>query len=258
VQSARDRRRHPHLMHDPARPPGLAMPRRRLRLARPPAKSGARRGRARGVRRALKRLKPFLAPDLTFLEVGCGDAVLSSALAPHVARSYALDVTDALIDRRAAPENLQILLTSGTEIPLPGGSVDIALSDQLIEHLHPDDARVQLEHVVRVLKPGGTYHCRTPNSVTGPHDISCYFDYAATGFHLREYDSRTIEALFKQAGFRRIRFYAAVPQIAVPLPARLVRAIERALLALPRAPRAAIGRNRIVRALAGLDVIATR
>jgi predicted SAM-dependent methyltransferase len=34
-------------------------------------------------------------------------------------------------------------------------SVDLAYSNQLMEHLHPDDASEQLANVYRALKPGG-------------------------------------------------------------------------------------------------------
>ena len=54
--------------------------------------------------------------------------------------------------------------------------------------MHLADAEAQLREMQRVLSPGGAYWCRTPNRVTGPHDISCFFDQVATGFHLLEYD----------------------------------------------------------------------
>src|SRR6516164_1479529 len=143
----------------------------------------ARRRHIRSLwRRLHRRLK-----NKVFLEIGCGDAVLSASLAAWTSQTYALDVTDKLISRTTLPRNLEVLLTTGADIPLHDGVIDLAFSDQLMEHLHPDDAIAQLEQIFRVLKPGGSYLCVTPNKVTGPHDVSSFFDYEATGLHLCEY-----------------------------------------------------------------------
>ena len=215
--------------------------------------------RARRVHTLLALLIPLLGRDKTFLEVGCGDAVLSAAIAPYAARSYALDVTDALIDRSTMPQNLDCLITSGTEIPLPERSIDVALSDQLMEHLHPDDVTAQLKEIFRVLRFGGTYHCITPNRVTGPHDISRLFGYEASGFHLREYDSSSLLHLFEQAGFRRVRFIVPLGRgFKLPIARPILRALEKALLSLPRGVRGWAARCRVIGIPAGLHVIATK
>ena len=77
---------------------------------------------------------------------------------------------------------------------MPAGSVDLAFSDQLMEHLHPDDAVEQLRNIHRALKPGGVYVCVTPNRLYGPSDISAFFDDEARGFHLKEYSLDEIRA----------------------------------------------------------------
>jgi SAM-dependent methyltransferase len=164
--------------------------------------------RERRIKQLLILLAPLLGPHKTLLEIGCGDAELSSAAAPKVERSYALDVTDALFRGKTLPGNVEFVLTSGTEIALPDESIDVAVSDQLMEHLHPDDAAAQLLEVYRVLKRGGVYVCITPNRLTGPHDISMRFDYEATGLHLQEYDSLSLAGLGTR-GCNRIRGGAA-------------------------------------------------
>ena len=89
----------------------------------------ARVRRVRRVRRLISRRRPFLSRNKTFMEIGCGDAVLSHEIASHVGHCYAVDVTDALIDRLAVPVNLEVVLTEGV-----------------------------------------------PNRVTGPHDVSHFFE----------------------------------------------------------------------------------
>src|SRR6185437_5529779 len=109
---------------------------------------------------------------------------------------------------------------------LESASVDIVYSNQLMEHLHPDDARDQLVEIRRILKPGGKYICITPNCAHGPHDVSKYFDEVATGFHIREYDCASLKALFVESGFRGFRAVVVVKGRQVPIPYAVVRAAE--------------------------------
>ena len=200
-------------------------------------------------------LRGMLARDATYVEIGCGDAALTKALAPYVAEAIGIDVTSVLVESGDTPPGFRFVLTSGVELDLPDATADLVYSNQLMEHLHVDDAREQLREVFRILKPGGSYMCVTPNRLTGPHDISGYFGYTPAGFHLREYDYRSLRNMFREAGFRRVvalltmkgrSFRAAIAAVA---PAEAV--IER----LPQAARARLGRARLVHALAGATVI---
>jgi SAM-dependent methyltransferase len=161
---------------------------------------------ARRVADRMRLLVPLLKPHAVYLEVGCGNAALPFAIASFARKVLGLDVTEALIDFAAAPSNFRFVKTEGVEIPLADSSVDLAHSDQLMEHLHTEDAEPQLREINRILKPGGRYLCATPSRVTGPHDISVFFDEVATGFHMREYDYRSLRDLFLKTGFSRVRF----------------------------------------------------
>ncbi|HEX5453007.1 MAG TPA: methyltransferase domain-containing protein [Stellaceae bacterium] len=217
-----------------------------------------RRDHAANVEARCRRLGKRLQPHYVFLEIGCGDAALSFAVAHSVRTAYGLDVTEALIDFAAAPANFTFRRTTGIDIPLPSEAVDFAYSNQLIEHLHPDDAADRLKEVWRVLKPGGRYMCVTPSRITGPHDISCFFDYQAAGLHLREYDYGSLRMLFRDAGFRKFSCSASARSLEIGLPYPLARLLERGLLALPRPLRASLTRSAPVRALMGLNAVAVK
>jgi SAM-dependent methyltransferase len=206
----------------------------------------------------LQRIAGKLRPGSAFLEIGCGDAALGCAAAGRVREAYGLDVTDALIDFAAAPSNFRFLRTSGVEIPLPAGEIDFAYSNQLMEHLHPDDAADQLAEVYRVLKPGGCYMCITPSRATGPHDVSGYFDYEATCLHLREYDYGALRGLFREAGFQNFSCSASIRRRDIPLPYPAVRAAERGLLLLPRQIRASLTNPGSVQAIFGLNALGVK
>ncbi|WP_312434490.1 class I SAM-dependent methyltransferase [Janthinobacterium sp.] len=174
-----------------------------------------------------------LAPGTRFLEVGCGDAEMSFAVAAKVLHAYGLDVTQELIQYERAPQNFSFLRTQSTDIALADDFIDIAYSNQLIEHLHPDDVADQMKEILRVLKPGGAYSCKTPSKITGPHDVSEYFDYQATGFHLCEYDYYSLRQLFRRCGFRKIHFFINARGLKIPFPYWLARPIEIAMITFP-------------------------
>jgi SAM-dependent methyltransferase len=203
-------------------------------------------------------LAPHLNPRTRYLEIGCGDATLTFALAGKVAAAYGLDVTPELVATAEAPGNFRFVQTAGTDIALPAGSIDLVYSNQLLEHLHPDDAVLQLREVHRVLRPGGCYLCRTPNRVSGPHDISCYFADTAQGLHLREYDAAALRRLFREAGFKAIRFFLVLRGHQIVLPYPLLALAERAMAAAPSPLRRRLARNGLIRRIFGIDMAATK
>jgi SAM-dependent methyltransferase len=207
------------------------------------------------ITKQVRLLKPLMRRGDVYLEIGCGDALLPFALSGFAREVLGLDVTDALVDFAAAPASFRFLKTDGVEIPLAENSVDLAHSDQLMEHLHVEDAEAQLREIHRVLRSGGHYVCKTPSRVTGPHDISVFFDELATGMHMREYDYGSLRALMLQAGFRSVEFPLVVAgyQLATP-PYRLLRGIEQALQRLPARLRC----NVLARFLMGITAVATR
>jgi len=137
--------------------------------------------------RQMRFLKRYLKPESIFLEVGPGDCTLSLNVAKHVKKVYAIDVSEEITKHEKFPQNFELIISDGCSIPVPQSSISIAYSNQLMEHLHPEDAYYQLKNIYKALNNNGKYICRTPNRLSGPHDISMYFDNVATGFHLKEY-----------------------------------------------------------------------
>jgi SAM-dependent methyltransferase len=152
-------------------------------------------------------LHSFLNKERTFLEVGPGDCALSFEVSKFVKQVYAVDVSDEITKASTAPENFQLFLSDGCSVPVPSNSINLAYSYNLMEHLHPDDAIDQLRHIYKALVPGGAYICVTPNRITGPHDVSRFFDDLATGFHLKEYSTAELSDLFGKIGFSRVTTY---------------------------------------------------
>jgi SAM-dependent methyltransferase len=206
---------------------------------------------------AARRLAQFLGPASTFLEIGSGDLALALHVAPRVGHVYAVDVSIEIAQREELPANVDLVLSDGSSIPVPHASVDLAYSNQLMEHLHADDALDQLRNIVQALKPGGRYLCLTPSRLSGPHDISMYFSDEPTGLHLVEYTTTDLVRMFRAAGFSRVGVPVPIGGRFVVVPAVLAMAVEAVLLRLPRRIAGRLARLLPIRALLN-RVIATR
>ena len=189
------------------------------------------------TRRQLKLLERFLGPESVYVEIGAGDCHLAMEVARRVRRSYAIDVSDLIAGGDDRPQNFTLLISDGVGIDLPDNTAQVAYSNQLMEHLHPDDARDQLREVARVLAPAGRYVCVTPHRFSGPQDISAGFDDEATGFHLKEYTYGEVRELFREAGLRSTSAWVAVKGKFIRVPEVVLLAGERLLGLVPRRVR---------------------
>jgi SAM-dependent methyltransferase len=195
--------------------------------------------RALAVAPQVRLCRRFVGREHSFLEVGAGDGAVALALAPFVKHSTAADVTTALAPSGPRPGNFEFVAFDGFELPLPAASVDFVYSNDVAEHLHPDDLPDHLHAVRRVLRPGGRYLCVTPNRLSGPHDVSRHFASTPEGFHLREYSLGELSQAFAAAGFAGSETVTSVAGYAVRaipgLP--VVRSFERVVELLPQRAR---------------------
>lgn len=188
-------------------------------------------------------LRRFLTPSTVMIEVGPGRCHLAFALAPLVGKIYGVDVAPVGAGTPNDPPNFALRPTDGVHMPFGDASVDLVISNQLMEHLHPDDAIAQLREIHRVLRKGGSYICVTPSRVNGPHDCSAYFDdlpcpiragdYQATGLHLKEYTTAELVALFRDVGFSRVQTWIGARGRYVAPPPWMITTIEAALRLIP-------------------------
>nr|RNJ65568.1 MAG: class I SAM-dependent methyltransferase [Leptolyngbya sp. IPPAS B-1204] len=210
------------------------------------------------VSRKLKLLARYLVPELVFLEIGPGDCCLSLEVARQVKKVYAIDVSNEITKNLNCPDNFDLIIFDGYTIPLPANIIDLAYSNQLMEHLHPDDAVDQLYEVYRLLKSGGVYICITPNRLSGPHDVSKYFDETASGFHLKEYTCTELADLFSVVGFSKITSYIGGKGLYMKFPLALIQWVERFLSSLSFSVRSKIARTMFFRALLGVILVAEK
>lgn len=100
----------------------------------------------------------------TVLDLGSGggiDVLLSAKRVGPTGKAYGLDMTDEMLalananKQRAGAENVEFLKGDIEQIPLPDASVDVIISNCVI-NLAADKTRV-LSEAFRVLKPGGRF-----------------------------------------------------------------------------------------------------
>ena len=100
----------------------------------------------------------------TVLDLGSGggiDVLLSAKRVGPTGKAYGLDMTDEMLalanenKRRAGAKNVEFLKGEIEQIPLPDASVDVIISNCVI-NLSGDKRRV-LGEAFRVLKPGGRF-----------------------------------------------------------------------------------------------------
>jgi arsenite methyltransferase len=105
-----------------------------------------------------------LNPGETVLDLGCGggiDVLLSARRVGPTGQAYGLDMTDEMLvlanenKRKAGVENVEFLKGEIERIPLPDNSVDVIISNCVI-NLSADKDKV-LREAFRVLKPGGRF-----------------------------------------------------------------------------------------------------
>jgi SAM-dependent methyltransferase len=191
----------------------------------------------RAIQWQLQFVRRFLKPSHSFLEIGAGDCALALAVAKMVAKVYAVDVSAKLTESIVRPDNFELRISDGSSVDVPDNSVDVAYSNQLMEHLHPDDALRQVREVYRTLKKGGVYVCVTPNRLGGPYDISRYFDKVASGLHLKEYTVTDSSDLFRLVGFARVQPYIGARGVYLGPPLSAMRIFESMLEKLPHSFR---------------------
>jgi arsenite methyltransferase len=152
-----------------------------------------------------------LAPGEVVLDLGSGggiDVLLSAKRVGPTGKAYGLDMTDEMLDlarqnqREAGVENVEFLKGEIESVPLPDASVDVIISNCVI-NLSTDKDRV-LREAFRVLKPGGRFAVADivltrPISEAAQGHLALWAGCVAGALHNDEYRLK-----LRAAGFRSI------------------------------------------------------
>ena len=155
----------------------------------------------------------------TVLDLGSGggiDVLLSAKRVGASGKAYGLDMTDEMLalarenQRRAGVENVEFLKGEIEAIPLPDSSVDVIISNCVI-NLSTDKNRV-LAEAFRVLKPGGRFAVsdvvirgEVPSEIR--RSMELWVGCVAGALTEQEYLQSLKEAGFEEIGIEPTRIY---------------------------------------------------
>ena len=153
------------------------------------------------------------------LDLGSGggiDVLLSARRVGPTGKAYGLDMTDDMLalarenQRQAGVENVEFLQGEIENIPLPDNSVDVVISNCVI-NLSADKDRV-LREAFRVLKPGGRFAVsdvvvrgEVPDAVR--HSMMLWVGCIAGALEEQDYRARLVAAGFADVDMETTRTY---------------------------------------------------
>ena len=182
-----------------------------------------------------------LNPGEVVLDLGSGggiDVLLSAKRVGPTGKAYGLDMTDQMLNlarqnqREAGVENVEFIKGEIESIPLPDNSVDVIISNCVI-NLSTDKDRVFRE-AFRVLRPGGRFAVADivlTKSIPEPMQthVALWTGCIAGALQMDEYKAKLTAAGFVQAEVETARVYTE----------------EDAYGLVPENVIAALGKNRI-------------
>src|SRR5271165_6317623 len=162
-----------------------------------------------------------LNPGETVLDLGSGggiDVLLSAKRVGPTGKAYGLDMTDEMLSlanenkRQAGADNVEFLKGEIEHIPLPDNSVDVIISNCVI-NLSADKDRV-LREAFRVLRPGGRFAVsdvvtRGEISPEIRQSVLLWVGCVAGALGDDEYRSKLSAAGFEQIDIEPTRIYRA-------------------------------------------------
>jgi arsenite methyltransferase len=156
----------------------------------------------------------------TVLDLGSGggiDVLLSARRVGPTGKAYGLDMTDEMLalarenQRKAGVENVEFLKGEIENIPLPDNSVDVVISNCVI-NLSADKDKV-LREAFRVLKPGGRFAVSdvvvrgdVPEQVR--RSMELWVGCIAGALHDHEYIGKLAKAGFDSVDIEPTRVYS--------------------------------------------------
>lgn len=145
--------------------------------------------------------------NLSVLDVGCGPGNTLDRLRDY-GQGFGMDRSSdaAQFCRRRGH---RVFVGDAQTVPLADDVFDLVVALDVIEHV--DNDQQALDHIFRVLKPGGTF------VMTVPVFMLLWGDHDDLYLHKRRYRIREIRAVMERAGFRITKLSCIEPLFFIPL-----------------------------------------
>lgn len=130
---------------------------------------------------------------LRAVDAGCGEGYGTALLARAGASAIGVElVADVVAHARATYPQVEFVQADLCHLPLPDHSADVVVSLQVIEHL--PNIGGYLDEIARILVPGGTFICATPNRLTFTPDS----DQPLNIFHVKEFTAEELDQTLRR------------------------------------------------------------
>lgn len=143
-------------------------------------------------KKTIKRSLPYLDPDKTLLDLGCGTGVVTIPVAKHVKEITAIDTSEAMIARaqekaeKKKTENIEFCHTDILHLKKEPESFDVITAFNLLLYVKEKD--VVLDRIWELLKPGGIFLSAT-DCLGGNFSSDAVKKYIKTKLHRMPYVS---------------------------------------------------------------------
>ena len=127
------------------------------------------------------------------LDIACGDGYGCRIMADHAGQVLGVDINAPLIaanQNKNAATNISYGVGDCFALSLADGTVTGATAMELIEHLPVDRVDAFVKEVRRVIAPGGSFICSTPQNSHG--------DIPVVPWHVKEYSVAELRAILER------------------------------------------------------------
>lgn len=170
-------------------------------------------------------IAPLLPPQGRILEVGCGRGDTINSLSSMGFSCWGVEASQVMVKMARMQNNAVVVQGMADQLEFDDGFFDCVFSQEMIEHMHPEDLPGHFREAYRVLRSEGFFSVETPNRTTGPQDVSRSFSNIAQGLHLKEYSVAELIRMFRDNGFINVKCLL-VPQ-ALARRSRIVHLLSR-------------------------------
>lgn len=185
----------------------------------------------------------------SILEVGCGAGAFLLSVARQLSPEERGELVGLDVSEASFPSHPEVRFVAGDVIDfrpeqLGRERFDLVYSDNVLEHLAPQDRDAHFDSIERVLAPGGLLILLLPNRLFGPTDVTRVLDCSysnrvpSQGTHLTESTYTELVPYLRRRGYKGLRTVLPVPGLKDRLPFRRLRFSPRWFQLIEQSPRA--------------------
>ncbi|MGL1894334.1 MAG: class I SAM-dependent methyltransferase [Spirochaetaceae bacterium] len=134
------------------------------------------------------------------LDIGCATGLFLSHMKKLGWQTFGVEVCESAVDYGNSVRGLDIYKGILDNAPIPVGSLDVIHLSHVIEHIN--DPNTFVEHIFKLLKPGGVVYCTTPNVSGLQSKIFKNRWRSAIPDHMILFSVKTLKQIFVQNNFR--------------------------------------------------------